>query len=437
MRTAISIAVYYRNENSEFVSHTLTYQGTMAEALADDPTKWRGYFGRHRDSEGRLSAVNNSHIGDDPAVTGWHTFGYDAQDRRTSEARDGGTNWEYGYNARNEVTSASRKNDAGTALNGWQFAYAFDAIGNRYSSSGGPRTGTYTTNNLNQYTAATVAGKVDVVGEVTTPNTLVWASRTAPPPNEGIQQTTETTRQGNWFHRAVPVANTAGPVDTQILVKGIRTGQTNPTMNETGRVLLPKAAEVFTYDADGNMTGDSLWIYTWDAENRLVEMVSKLPNTSGSYRKLRFKYDYANRMVKKEVSKWVSSAWVLEYRRHFIWQGWNIIGELDHTGGAAAYSGTGTLRRNVWGLDLSGTLQGAGGVGGLLAVQTREPGGPLGQMKTYFPCYDGNGNVMSYINAATGIIEQEEEYGPFGENLRPRSTNILRCNIVSVTPSTV
>ena len=405
-------AVYYRDENSEFVAHTVTYQGTMAEALAENPAKWRGYFGRHRDGEGRLANVQNYKVGQ-PITSGMHTFGYDALDRRTSEARDGGTNWEYGYNSRNEVTSASRKDDAGTALNGWQFAYSFDAIGNRYSSSGGRRTGTYTTNALNQYTAATVAGKIDVVGEVQTPDTLVWASRTVPPPNEGIQQTTETTRQGNWFHRAVPVSNTAGPVDTQILVKGIRTGQTNPTMEETGRVLLPKEAETFTYDADGNMTGDSLWIYTWDGENRLVEVVSKLPTDSGSYRKLRFKYDYANRMAKKEVSKWVGGAWVVEYRRHCIWQGWNIIGELDHLGGAPASSDTGSLRRTVWGLDLSGSLQGAGGVGGLLAVQ------PLvGAAQITTPVYDGNGNILAYHDLTTGVKVADFAYGPFGEPLK-------------------
>ena len=421
--TGIATA-YYREANSEFVQHTVTYEGTIAEALASTESKWRKYFARHRDSEGRLLAVHNYHIGEDPMTTGWHQFGYDAQDRRTSEARDGDTVWEYGYNTRNEVTSASRKNATGTALNGWQFAYAFDAIGNRLSSAGGHRTGTYTPNALNQYTAATTAGKVDIVGEVTTPDTTVWARRIQPPPTEAQAAPTQATRQGSWFHRQITVDNATSPVDLQLNVKGIRAGGAagDFVLDETGRVLVPKSNETFTYDDDGNMTGDSLWTYVWDAENRLREVISRLSTTSGSYKKIQFAHDYANRMVRKEVWKWDAAAasgagaWVSEYRRYFVWQGWNIIAELEERKPASGtYTGTATLlRRNVWGLDLSGSLQGAGGVGGLLAVQNH--GGTAPQTTT--PVYDGNGNILAYHTLTTGVKVADFAYGPFGEPLK-------------------
>ena len=35
-----------------------------------------------------------------------------------------------------------------------------------------------------------------------------------------------------------------------------------------GNSLLAKTQETFLYDADGNLTNDGRWIYTWDAENR-------------------------------------------------------------------------------------------------------------------------------------------------------------------------
>jgi RHS repeat-associated protein len=60
----------------------------------------------------------------------------------------------------------------------------------------------------------------------------------------------------------------------------------------------------------------------------------------------------------------------------------------------------------TWGIDLSGTLQGAGGVGGLLAV-TDSTG-------TYYPTYDGNGNISEYLNS-TGAIAAHYEYDPFGK----------------------
>ena len=55
-------------------------------------------------------------------------------------------------------------------------------------------------------------------------------------------------------------------------------------------------------------------------------------------------------------------------------------------------------------------MQGAGGVGGLISM-TVCSGANAG---TYFPCYDGNGNVVAMVNAATGVISGNWEYDPFG-----------------------
>jgi RHS repeat-associated protein len=51
-------------------------------------------------------------------------------------------------------------------------------------------------------------------------------------------------------------------------------------------------------------------------------------------------------------------------------------------------------------------MQGAGGVGGLLAV-TDSTG-------TYYPTYDGNGNISEYLNS-TGAVAAHYEYDPFGK----------------------
>jgi len=68
-------------------------------------------------------------------------------------------------------------------------------------------------------------------------------------------------------------------------------------------------------------------------------------------------------------------------------------------------SGTTSVTYNVWGLDLSGTMQGAGGIGGLLAViRDGEP---------FFPCYDANGNITEYLDT-NGVIVAHYEYDPFG-----------------------
>jgi RHS repeat-associated protein len=64
-----------------------------------------------------------------------------------------------------------------------------------------------------------------------------------------------------------------------------------------------------------------------------------------------------------------------------------------------------------WGLDLTGSLQGAGGVGGLLWMNASTNG-------VHFCAMDGNGNVKALVNAADGTVSARYEYGPFGEMVR-------------------
>ena len=64
----------------------------------------------------------------------------------------------------------------------------------------------------------------------------------------------------------------------------------------------------------------------------------------------------------------------------------------------------------TWGLDLSGQLQGAGGVGGLLAVTEYNETGN----ETYYPSYDANGNISEYVDASDSVVAHYE-YSPFGK----------------------
>ncbi len=138
------------------------------------------------------------------------------------------------------------------------------------------------------------------------------------------------------------------------------------------------------YDADGNMTSGPLpaapaanATLVWDAENRLVA-VTRADNTV-----VYFAYDAQGRRISKQTGNGAMSA--------YVYDGWNMAGEYSIT------NGTTTLVMSfTWGLDLSGTLQGAGGVGGLLAVR-RHTGPGVG---TYYPAYDGNGNITEYLNSS-------------------------------------
>jgi RHS repeat-associated protein len=124
----------------------------------------------------------------------------------------------------------------------------------------------------------------------------------------------------------------------------------------------------------------------------------------GAKRKVEFTYDHQARRIQKTVSLWTNSAWSLVLSNRFLYDGWNLIAELNATDNAV-------IRSYMWGLDLSGTEQGAGGVGGMLAMK------PAGDA-AHFAAYDGNGNVTALVDGSSGTISAAYEYGPFGETLR-------------------
>ncbi|MEZ5300445.1 MAG: RHS repeat-associated core domain-containing protein [Verrucomicrobiales bacterium] len=151
------------------------------------------------------------------------------------------------------------------------------------------------------------------------------------------------------------------------------------------------------HDDDGNLIDDGSKEYVWDAENRLVEVIdAATSNTVATYG-----YDYMGRRVRKTTT---ASAPQGATDTIFAYDGWNLIAEWDVSGTPAL------LRTYAWGLDLSGTLQGAGGVGGLMAITRHD----LSPAQTWYYNYDGNGNVSELVNSAS-YVYAHYEYSPFGK----------------------
>jgi RHS repeat-associated protein len=156
------------------------------------------------------------------------------------------------------------------------------------------------------------------------------------------------------------------------------------------------------YDDDGNATAYPLPVnpstnatLTWDAENRLTSATVNGVNTT-------YAYDAQSRRIAK-----TSTINNQQSAIYYLYDGWNVIAEYSRSVGVPP-----TLSKTyLWGLDLSGTLQGAGGVGGLLAVQIQNP-----QSSIYYPTYDGNGNISEYIGS-DGTIAAHFEYDPFGNTV--------------------
>ena len=135
-----------------------------------------------------------------------------------------------------------------------------------------------------------------------------------------------------------------------------------------------------TCDADGNMLTYNGWTLTWNAENRLVGVTDGITTMTNSY-------DYMGRRVKKVLNG---------EARVFLYDGWAMIREETE------------LVKNsyVYGIDLSGSFQGAGAIGAIVAAN-------LNGTNAYYS-YDANGNVVDLVDSNGNIIAHYE-YSPFGQ----------------------
>ena len=147
-----------------------------------------------------------------------------------------------------------------------------------------------------------------------------------------------------------------------------------------------------TYDADGNMTFDGERTHVYDAENRLVSVSANGVTLQANF------YDHQGRRVRKVTA---------DAEHVFIYDGWNLAKEI-----VVSFGVTNTIEY-LWGRDLSDSLQGAGGVGGLVAVKRN---GAL-----YVPLYDQNGNVTDYVGSS-GSVVAHYEYDAFGNTINQSGT---------------
>jgi hypothetical protein len=124
-------------------------------------------------------------------------------------------------------------------------------------------------------------------------------------------------------------------------------------------------------------------------------------------------YDYQNRRVRKIVETYDGSSWSETLDRKFVWYNWLLLVELDGEDDSV-------VKKYTWGADLSGQngnvaasprggrLEGAGGIGGLLA--TRDEAASV----SYVHFYDGNGNVTQMIDRSDDSTAAHYEYDAYG-----------------------
>ena len=300
----------------------------------------------------------------------------------------------YSYNARSEVIGSQRFygsdiTDLSHPVTGRSFGYGYDPIGNRVSSFedvGGERLETtYTANELNQYTAIQNASAVPLRGDAKR-DAIVTVNGNIAKRDAGTAPFTP------WSYSLPSGAATSHFQNAAILAVAQNAAGENVEQRESGSVFVPAAETLPTYDDDGNMTFDGRFRYSWNGENRMIRAEETLFPTNRAPTIITYAYDHQGRMVSKIIAGTNSVA------RSLIWDGYNIVRETDN----------GTSSYNIWGLDLDRSLQGCGGVSGLLAVC--KPNG------LHLAFYDANGNTSEYVSQS-GSISAYYEYSPFGRPL--------------------
>jgi RHS repeat-associated protein len=155
-----------------------------------------------------------------------------------------------------------------------------------------------------------------------------------------------------------------------------------------------------TYDANGNRTDfGGYYNYAYDDENRLTQMSDDVYH---SFR-TQFVYDGLGRLRQRLEYTWTGTQWSVNATVSYLYDGWRVIQERDGNNvPTVSYT-----RGN----DLSGSLEGAGGIGGLLARSSGYSSGNWSTNNVYQA--DGNGNITFMLNSSQTMVASYR-YDSFG-----------------------
>lgn len=158
----------------------------------------------------------------------------------------------------------------------------------------------------------------------------------------------------------------------------------------------------FTHDARGNLLNDGQPLLAYDAEDQLTS-IRVPPTATASGWETQFVYDGLGRLrIRREITVPATGSTTARTTNQvrYLYDGFTAVQERDGNNAVLA-----TYTR---GNDLSGSPQGAGGIGGLLA--RTDAAGSL------FYHSDAGGNVTTLFNASQAVVGRYA-YDPFGNLL--------------------
>jgi RHS repeat-associated protein len=322
-----------------------------------------------------------------------HSYQLNQASQRTQQVFTAGNFVNYTYDNMGQLQSATGKESGGSTNRlQEQLRYVYDAVGNLNYRTNNALVQTFIVNSLNEFTNVSRSGTLTVEGTTTSPATNVTVNG----------QAAALYRDATFATAGFIPANGTNTF-TAIAKDSYGRGDTNVSVS-----YLPSPV-AYTYDSNGNMTGDGSRCFAYDDENQLVSVW--ITNVWRSD----FVYDGKMRRRIRCEYTWSGSAWVTNAVILYVYDG-NLVIQERNINNLPAVSYT-------RGRDLSGTLQGGGGIGGLLA---RSDLTTISPQHSYYHA-DGNGNISCLINAIQAVVAKYL-YDPYG-NILSQSGSLASVNL--------
>ena len=306
-----------------------------------------------------------------------YSYGYDAMGNRTSAGRTDGSQVGYGYDNVGQLTGAVGTESSGLLRGNENLGYVYDPAGNLFQRTNNTLVQTFTTDGANEL--VNITRNTDLL--------TVAGSLSSAPTSLTINGQAATV-YGDLTYAAtngVPIVN--GLNQFTAVLNGMLTNHTLAVLPVT---------TALRYDANGNLVYDGLKAYGYDCANELTSItVTNLLRTE-------YVYDgFGRRRIRRDFSyQRTNGLYALTNEVRYVYDGMLVLQERNGSNAPVV-----TYTR---GLDVSGTLQGAGGIGGLLARTD-------GSSTNYYHA-DGNGNITALINAS-GTETGRYLYDPYGNLL--------------------
>jgi RHS repeat-associated protein len=321
-------------------------------------------------------------------------YTYNVGNQRTNVTRTGENTAAYTYDAIGQVIGdRAYEVSGGAARFNEQLHYGFDPAGNLNYRTNNTLIENFQVNTLNELTNNTNGGRLTVMGTTMSPatnvavngtNALVYGDATFAATNMPLTTS----------YTAV-ASDSLGRWATNVVSVSIATNNA-----------------AFQYDGNGNLTRDGLRSFVYDDENQLIQVCMSNQWLS------QFAYDGKMRRRIRQEFTWRRSGWAQTNEVYYVYDG-NVVVQERTVNNLP----TTTYTR---GLDLSASLQGAGGIGGLLSMTLNTELGPSSSNSMYYHS-DGNGNVTMLINPSQYIVAKYL-YDAFG-NILSKSGLLADANL--------